>query len=355
MRAGVKPSRRLGLDLASVRLVLAIAEHRSLRRTATAVGMSEAALSHRLRALEDALTVSLFHRSSIGVEPTKAGAAFFEEAREALRVLDLAVINAAATSRGTAGKLTLGLTTSLSAGRLRTALSAYAEEHPEVDLQLVEGDRFRMVEGISSRAIDIAVLHGAPDDKLGEPLPLWHERLHVLIAQGHPLAGCSEVHWSDLEEETLLVAAQSVGAEAVKLLSGRMGRHGRRPVTRSHSISRETVLSMVGMGLGLTLMIESALGSLPQGVVAIPLAAGDQALVPLTAYRDPSNDNPPLRRFWSFLKRGYVDTARVVAASDTDRRALVKARSEAMNRASIGATSLAGSVAVPVSRASTSA
>lgn len=157
MRAGVKPSRRLGLDLASVRLVLAIAEHRSLRRTATAIGMSEAALSHRLRALEDALTVSLFHRSSIGVEPTKAGAAFFEEAREALRVLDLAVINAAATSRGTAGKLTLGLTTSLSAGRLRTALSAYAEEHPEVDLQFVEGDRFRMVEGISSRAIDIAV------------------------------------------------------------------------------------------------------------------------------------------------------------------------------------------------------
>lgn len=314
MRAGVKPSRRLGLDLASVRLALAIAEHRSLRRTAMALGMSEAALSHRLRALEEALTVSLFHRSSIGVEPTRAGLAFFEEAREALRVLDLAVANAGATSRGVAGRLTLGLTTSLSAGRLRTALGAYAEEHPEIDLQFVEGDRSRMVEGISSRAIDIAVLHGAPDDHLGEPLLLWHERLYVLITVGHPLSRRSEVLWSDIEKETFLVATHGASPETVHLLAGRLGRHGRGPATRSHMISRETALSMVGMSLGLTLMIESDLGGLPEGVVAVPLAGGDgDTLVPLTAYRDASNDNPPLRRLWSFLKRRYVEPDGVAA------------------------------------------
>lgn len=201
----------------------------------------------------------------------------------------------------------------MSAGRLPIALSAYAEEHPEVDLQFVEGDRSRMVEGINSRAIDIAVLHGAPDNKLGEPLMLWHERLYVLIAADHRLAGRSEVLWSDIEEETFLVAARTVGAEAVQLLAGRYGR-GRSPVTRSHLISRETALSMVGMSLGLTLMLESGLGRLPQGVVAIPLASSDgETLIPLTAYRDPSNDNPPLRRLWSFLKRGYAESGRAAA------------------------------------------
>jgi DNA-binding transcriptional LysR family regulator len=229
LTAGVKPSRRLGLDLTSVRLALMIAEHRSLRRTAAAVGMSEPALSHRLRALEEALTVSLFHRSSVGVEPTRAGLAFFEAAREALRVLDLAVANAGATSRGVAGRLTLGLTTSLSAGRLRTALSTYAEEHPEIDLQFVEGDRSRMVEGISSRAIDIAVMHGAPDDKLGEPLFLWHERLHVVLFNGHPLSGRSKVHWPDIAEETFLVAARGASPEPAQLLADRFGKLGRGP------------------------------------------------------------------------------------------------------------------------------
>jgi DNA-binding transcriptional LysR family regulator len=188
MTAGVKPSRRLGLDLASIRLALSIAEHRSLRRAASVIGISESALSHRLRTLEDVLTVSLFHRSSEGVEPTQAGLIFFDQAREALRVLDLAVANAGAISRGVAGRLTLGLYTSLSTGRLRDALAAYTAEHPEVDLQIVEGDRSQMVEGISSRAIDMAVLLGAPDDKLGEPMPLWRERLHVVLIADHPRA-----------------------------------------------------------------------------------------------------------------------------------------------------------------------
>ncbi len=308
MTAGFKPSRRLGLDLASIRLALSIAEHRSLRRAAKVIGISESALSHRLRALEDALTVALFHRSSEGVEPTQAGLAFFEQAREALRVLDLAVANAGATSRGVAGRLTLGLYTSLSTGRLRDALAAYTERHPEVDLHIVEGDRSRMVEGISSRAIDVAVLLGAPDEMLGEPLLLWHERLHIILMADHPLAERLEIAWPDVESETFLVSARGAGPEAVRLLAAQLAGPGREPLTRSHLISRETALSMVGMGLGIALMIESDLGRLPEGVVAVPLVSeADDALVPLTAYRDPGNDNPPLRRFWSFLKSGYVE------------------------------------------------
>lgn len=310
MMAGKKPSRRLGLDLASIRLALSIAEHRSLRRAAKVIGISESALSHRLRALEDVLTIALFHRSSEGVEPTQAGLAFFEQAREALRVLDLAVANAGATSRGVAGRLTLGLYTSLSTGRLRDALAGYTDAHPDVDLQVVEGDRAKMIEGISSRAIDIAILLGDPDPRLGEPLLLWQERLHVVLSTGHQLATLDQARWTDIEDETFIVSARGAGQEAVQLLTARLARPGRGPDTRSHFIGRETAQSMVGMELGVTLMIESDLGSLPKNVTAVPLAGSDEdTLVSLTAYRDPSNDNPSLRRFWSFLKKSYAEPA----------------------------------------------
>src|SRR3546814_9912671 len=71
---------------------------------------------------------------------------------------------------------------------------------------------------------------------------------------------------------------------SVRLLAARLAGPGREPLSRSHLISRETALSMVGMGLGIALMIESDLGRLPEGVVAVPLASeADDALVPLTA------------------------------------------------------------------------
>ena len=59
MNSHRKSLMRAGPDLASIRLALTIADHRSLRRTAKATGLSESSVSHRLRSLEDTLTVAL--------------------------------------------------------------------------------------------------------------------------------------------------------------------------------------------------------------------------------------------------------------------------------------------------------
>jgi DNA-binding transcriptional LysR family regulator len=270
--------------------------------------MSESSLSHRLKSLEDALTVSLFHRSSEGVTPTHAGLIFFEQAREALRILDLAAANAAAISQGVAGRLTIGLYTSLSTGRLHDALAAFRATHPDLDLHLVEGGRSQMIEGLSSRAIDLTVLIGPPDINLGEALPLWRERMHIAVPIHHPFASRARVQWHDLGSETVLISTRGAGPEALCLLASKLGESARRTSTRSHFISRETVLAMVGMGFGVSLMIESDLGRQPETVVTVPIDGDDEddGYVALTAYRDPRNDNPPLRRFWSLLKASYA-------------------------------------------------
>ncbi len=67
-------------------------------------------------------------------------------------------------------------------------------------------------------------------------------------------------------------------------------------------------MTLVAMGNGVAVMIESDLGNLPPGVVAVPLKDAKGATMEmLTAYRDPGNDNPPLRRFWSLLKSRYSE------------------------------------------------
>jgi len=255
--------------------------------------------------------VSLFHRSSEGVEPTQAGLVFFRQARQALHIIDLAVANAAATSVGNAGRLTLGLYTSLASGQLRDALSDYRLAHPDIECDFVEAARSRLVEGLNSRSIDIAVLLGPADTNLGEALPLWREQIHVAMNDGHRLAQRSQVNWTDLIDETFLVSTEGAGPEAASLLAARQAEQGQMPCIRSHAVSRETIFSMVSMGFGISLMIDSGLGRRPPGVVAVPLMRDHQgAQVQFTAYRDPGNDNPPLRRFWSLLKTRYsVPTA----------------------------------------------
>ena len=107
------------------------------------------------------------------------------------------------------------------------------------------------------------------------------------------------------------MSTEGAGPEAASLLAARQAEQGQMPCIRSHAVSRETIFSMVSMGFGISLMIDSGLGRRPPGVVAVPLMRDHQgAQVQFTAYRDPGNDNPPLRRFWSLLKTRYsVPTA----------------------------------------------
>ena len=183
--------------------------------------MSESSVSHRLRSLEDTLTVALFHRSSEGVEPTNAGRDFFARSREALRIFDLAMADAASSSLGMAGRLKIGLYTSLSLGNLRDAIREFSDEHPDTELELIEGSRSRMIEGLNARTIDVTVLIGPPDSVVGEALPLWREQAFAIVPDMHPLATESEIGWDRLANEnrstprTLRFSAAFLRAEPI--------------------------------------------------------------------------------------------------------------------------------------------
>ncbi len=223
-------------------------------------------------------------------------------------MLDLATADAAATSRGMSGRLTLGLYTSLSAGRLRDSLAAFVCEHPEIEIQIIEGGRHQMIEGLRARTIDLSVMIGPPDPHIGEGLPLWCEQAYAIVSQNNAFAELKHLTWAELSDQTFLFSTRDAGPEAEAALVSRLGGPGRWPNRRLHMASRETLQALVALGHGVALMIESDLGITTPEVVAIPLQDNDgPTLEPLTAYRDPGNDNPPLRRFWSLLKSRYSE------------------------------------------------
>jgi DNA-binding transcriptional LysR family regulator len=83
-----------------LRCFVAAAQHLSFRRAATEVGLTPAALSQRIKQLEDMLGVVLFERSPQQVAITPAGQALLERARPALdAVLACAEVGEATPAR----------------------------------------------------------------------------------------------------------------------------------------------------------------------------------------------------------------------------------------------------------------
>lgn len=305
------------IDLQSLRYSVLVADHRSFRKAALAIGLRQSTISRRIRSLEDTIGVSIFERHSGGVRLTYAGLEFVNAIRRCLHEIDIAVSIAGVAGRGATGLLTVGFYASLSTGELRDTLIDYVTRYPDVTVRVVEGSRCQLIAGLKSKATDIAIVVGEVDQRTTDAMALWHERIMVAMPEAHSLATHTRIHWRDLKGERFLLSSRDSGPEIHDLLIARLAAPGDKPIVVHHDISRENILSMVGAGRGISLLHECGTGAMYPGVVYRELCDdGNSTRVGTAAYWSHTNDNPALRRFLSLLRERYAGVAPVRPLAD---------------------------------------
>jgi DNA-binding transcriptional LysR family regulator len=119
----------------------AVAEHRSFRKAADAIGVSRSALSHALLGLEQNLGVRLLNRTTRSVSLTAAGAHLLAGIGPVLQDLDTA-LDALAEARGApAGTLRINANKSAARRLLREVVPQFLSRYPNVELDLVSDGR----------------------------------------------------------------------------------------------------------------------------------------------------------------------------------------------------------------------
>lgn len=140
---------------AALRAFHAAATHARFRDAAEALGVTESAVSHQVRRLEEFLRLSLFERSGSGVRLTTAGRRYFDAVDPAIRQIQSAT-EAVLRPEGR-GVVRLTLPPSLAATWLIPRLGAFERLYPDVDLQLVTTTR---VVDLRRDQVDLAIRHG---------------------------------------------------------------------------------------------------------------------------------------------------------------------------------------------------
>ena len=147
------------LALADYRCALVLLEERHFRRAAHRLGVTQPALTARLRRIEDLLGARLFERGRGGVEPTAAGLAFVDGAR---RVLDTAEETADAVRGARDGlgqTLRIGMTQVAAYQVVGACLMRFRKQHPLARIRLFEGTTAGLEARLEQRQTDVAFLH----------------------------------------------------------------------------------------------------------------------------------------------------------------------------------------------------
>jgi putative choline sulfate-utilization transcription factor len=147
------------LDTGCLRLFDAAARHRNLSHAAAALGMTQPALSYRIRQMEDLLNVRLFRRRHRGLELTGEGETLQVAVRQGLERLDEAV--EVIRRRVRTPSVRLATDFAFAAFRLMPQVASFRRANPGLDVQIVAGQS--LAPGMAADA-DLAVLFGDRDD-----------------------------------------------------------------------------------------------------------------------------------------------------------------------------------------------
>jgi DNA-binding transcriptional LysR family regulator len=114
-----------------------VARERSFTRAAVKLGLSQSALSHTIRRLEQRLQLQLLARTTKSVAPTAAGAALLQDLSPALEQIDRALNNVRNVRHRPAGRLRIAMSRSAAVMVLMPKLEAFAQAFPDVVLDVV--------------------------------------------------------------------------------------------------------------------------------------------------------------------------------------------------------------------------
>src|SRR3954447_4729631 len=281
------------IDLQQLRLAVVACDCGSFRQAAEVLSIKHSVLSRSIGQLEYLIGTSLFERSRGGIKPTLAGRSVLRIARLILEQVDTLVDTGRSSGRGKLGHLAMGFCTSISAGNLRATLVDFTRRFPQIELATVERSRFRLMTALRSGTVDVVVCPGRLLSTDAKVLSLWSERILISLPHDHRLAANEIIHWTDLRNETVLLSQYDPGRELEDLLISKLILPEDRPKIERHDVSRSIIKSLISMGMGLSLIMESDIGAGFAGLVYRELqdGAGPSRLDFYAHWRD-DNENP---------------------------------------------------------------
>ena len=251
--------------------------------------------------------MAVFERSSGGVRATQAGRRFLRSARSILEQVEALAARTQSTGRGEAGRLTVGFYTSLAAGNLRATLIDVSQRFPQLELEMFESSRARLITALRNGVVDIAIIPGAAALPESKTMSLWSERILVAAPDGHALAERETVHWIDLREEKILLSRRDPGPELCDLLIAKVTSPGDRPKIVRHRAGLANLKNLVGAGFGVTVLTEACAGASFPGVIYRELRDGaEPARIAYSAHWRPDNQNPALANILRILGERYL-------------------------------------------------
>ena len=256
------------MTLTQLEIFSQVAELRGFTLAAHQLGISQSAVSHAMKLLEQELGVELLRRHQSRVELSDIGEQLLLRARTMLGLANTMrqeAADARGMKRGTLRIGSFGPTSSIKL--LPNILQHYRQAHPGIEVHVDEGPDRQVVQWLEERRIDIGFVV-LPEERF-DTFALIEDQMVALLPAAHPLATRSDLSLKALCADPFILTE----AGSSELVSRLFNAARLQPNIRYRCSQLLSTLETVSRGDAITVIAEGSLPDSPHpGYVKIPLS-----------------------------------------------------------------------------------
>jgi DNA-binding transcriptional LysR family regulator len=240
----------MAMDWDKLRVFHAVAEAGSFTHAGESLNLSQSAVSRQISALEESLSVPLFHRHARGLILTEQGELLFRTAREVFAKLAMAEGLISESKDRPKGPLKITTTVAFGSIWLTPRIREFLDLYPEIQVSLVVDDSEL---DLSMREADVAIRMSPPRQPDLIQRHLVSVQVHIYASSEYIKKYGMPQHPDALDEHRIIVYGEDArppvpGVNWLLEASGRQG-HERRPILTVNNTYGMLRAVMSGLGV----------------------------------------------------------------------------------------------------------
>lgn len=256
---------------------LEVARQLSFSKAAQTLFISQPAISNHIKSLEIKYKIALFNRKGNSISLTPAGEILYHHLEDALKIqrqiqFDLSTLESAANVKG---KLKIGASTTITLYIIPKILSAFHQQHPNLEIQLVNRNSENITNALLQNEIDIGIVEVFQKRTTISYIDFMTDEIVAVCAATSKNAQIKEIAIGDLINYP--IALREIGSGTLMALTEAL---------KKHDISIEDLNVKVRLGgteaLKNFLLADNCIGFLPKKSIAKELAHRELVIINIT-------------------------------------------------------------------------
>ncbi|MBO9650516.1 MAG: LysR family transcriptional regulator [Variovorax sp.] len=292
------------LERMHLAIVQEVEKQGSLTAAANVLCVTQSALSHSMKKLEQQLGTDIWLRERRSLRLTQAGQYLLAVANRVLPQLDLAEERLRQFAQGERGTLRIGMECHPCYQWLLKIVSPYLAAWPDVDVDVKQKFQFGGIGALFGYEIDLLV---TPDPLFKPGLkfePVFDYEQVLVVARSHPLAGAGYVKPQQLTREVLVT--YPVETDRLDIYNQFLMPAGVTPKRHKTIETTDIMLQMVASGRGVAALPRWLVEEYAERMDVVPVRLGPRGIAKhiYLGAREPETQIDYLKAFVDIARRG---------------------------------------------------